>query len=214
MLHLAIALAPLLIYLMVLGAINLSSRPFLTTGARDAFALALGLSGLVIVGPMELFMPEPAAQTFGAMVWVLMTVLYLLSCLLLTLMQRPRLVIYNVSPMELRALLEQAVKAIDPSAWWSDDTYVLPQAFIQLHLDPVALLRNVSLTSVGSRQSWQSWRRLEDELAERLAQHQSGRNPYGLLLISLSVIVAVCVGLGLARNQQAVAQSLWEMLRL
>ena len=64
-LHLSIALSPLAVYFVLLGIINLSARPQLTTGARDTAALAVGLSGLVVVGPMELFLPERAAAQFG-----------------------------------------------------------------------------------------------------------------------------------------------------
>ena len=64
-LHLAIALGPLAVYFLLVGMINLSSRPLVTTGARDAAALGVGLSGLVFAGPMELFLPEDAAIHFG-----------------------------------------------------------------------------------------------------------------------------------------------------
>ena len=39
-LHAAIALFPVAMYLLIIGAINLSPRPFVTTGARDAMAQA------------------------------------------------------------------------------------------------------------------------------------------------------------------------------
>jgi hypothetical protein len=57
-LHVAIALGPLATYLLVLGVLNLSSRPLLTTGGRDAAALAMAIAGLMVVGPMELFLVE------------------------------------------------------------------------------------------------------------------------------------------------------------
>src|SRR5690606_15633681 len=123
-LHLTIALVPLAVYLLVLGIINLGRRPFLTTGGRDGMALALGLAGLVIAGPMELFLPEKAAQTFGPFVWLLMIGLYVLTCTLLVLMARPRLVIYNITPTELRPILEQVAKQLDAQASWADDTFV------------------------------------------------------------------------------------------
>ncbi len=51
-LHFCIALGPLAAYLLLLGAVNLSSRPFLTNGARDTAALGIGILGFAIVGPM------------------------------------------------------------------------------------------------------------------------------------------------------------------
>ena len=45
-LHFCIAIAPLAVYLLLLGVMNLRGRPFVTTGARDAAALALAWSDL------------------------------------------------------------------------------------------------------------------------------------------------------------------------
>ena len=63
-LHFCIGVAPLAVYLLLIGLLNLSNKPFVTTGARDAAALGIGVSGLVIAGPMELFFPEGAASQF------------------------------------------------------------------------------------------------------------------------------------------------------
>ena len=56
-LHLCIALGPLAVYLLLLGIINLMPRPFMTSGARDTAALSIAISGFVVAGPMELFLP-------------------------------------------------------------------------------------------------------------------------------------------------------------
>lgn len=213
-LHLAIAFVPLAVYLLVLGLINLSPRPFLTTGSRDSLALALGLAGMVIAGPMELFLPERAAQTFGPYVWALMITLYLLTCVLVALMGRPKLVIYNVSMTELQPILERVIKSIDPEASWAEETYVLPKAFVQLHVQPFPALRNVSLCAIGTRQSWQSWRRLEATLADALRAERGIANPYGLaLLIGGTVLLGIST-YWLVDQRQTVAQALLEMLRL
>src|SRR4051812_131679 len=98
--YLCVALGPLALYFLMLGLVNLSHRPLLVTGARDAAALGLALAGFVIVGPMQLFMPEQAATQFGPYVWLLMVSFYALCVSLWILLSRPRLVIYNVSPSE------------------------------------------------------------------------------------------------------------------
>ncbi len=213
-LHLAIAFVPLAVYLLVLGLINLAPRPFMTTGSRDHLALGLGLAGLVIAGPMELFLPERAAQTFGPYVWLLMIILYLLTCVLIVLMGRPRLVIYNVSVTELKPILERTIKTLDPQASWADETYVLPQAFVQLHIDAFPALRNVTLNSIGARQSWQSWRRLESALSDALRAEQGISNPYGFMLVTSGVLLLGLSTYWLANQRQEVAQALIEMLRL
>ena len=63
-LNLCIMLGPVGIYLILIGSLNLGRRPFLTTGARDLLALAIAISGFVLIGPVQLFMPQPAADYF------------------------------------------------------------------------------------------------------------------------------------------------------
>ena len=66
-LHLCIALGPLAVYLLVIGRINLSRSPFVTTGTRDAAALAVGIAGLAVAGPLELFVPYAAWVSFATL---------------------------------------------------------------------------------------------------------------------------------------------------
>ena len=56
-----LALLPLIGYLLVLCIIRLSGRAIVTTGGRDIAALAIAISGLLAVGPAELFFPSSAA---------------------------------------------------------------------------------------------------------------------------------------------------------
>ena len=64
-LHATIALAPVAVYLLLLGMINLSARPLVTSGLRDSAALGIAASGFVIAGPMELFLPETCCVWVG-----------------------------------------------------------------------------------------------------------------------------------------------------
>ena len=97
-LHVCIALGPVAMYLLVLGAINLSPRPVLTTGTRDIATLGIAISGFAIAGPMELFLPVRAVGFWGPWItWGLMLGIYVLGLLLVVLMLRPRLVIYNAT---------------------------------------------------------------------------------------------------------------------
>ena len=63
--HICIAFGPLAVYLLLMGLINALRRPFITTGARDLFSLSIALSGLVMVGPVNLFVPASALSVFG-----------------------------------------------------------------------------------------------------------------------------------------------------
>ena len=87
--HLCIALGPLTVYLLLMGLINASRQPFVTSGARDSFTLALGVAGLVMIGPLRLFVPEQALSAFGPWTWVLLGSFYILSVLLVGMISKP-----------------------------------------------------------------------------------------------------------------------------
>jgi hypothetical protein len=212
-LHLSIALGPLAVYFLLLGFINLSTRPFVTTGARDVGALGLAVSGLIVAGPMELFLPEAATNRFGGYVWLLMLAFYALCLTLLVLMLRPRLVIYNVNPDQLRAVLAEVVAALDSEARWAGDSLVLPKLGVQLHVELSGALRNVQLVAAGPRQSFAGWKRLENALAKVLRQTAASPNPHGFSLLALGILLIGLLAFCIFRDSTTVVQGLHEMLR-
>ncbi len=212
-LRLCIALSPLAAYVLVLGLINLSSRSLVTSGARDLAALALGISGLVVVGPMELFFPELATELFGPYVWLLLLGMYALLVALLTLVLRPRVVIYNMTVEQLRPSLANVVQDLDSDARWAGECLVLPRLGVQLHVEPFLALRNVQLVSSGPQQSLAGWRRLECALVQALRGASSPPNPYGYSLVFFGLLMAALIAFAVLGDTPAVAQAFREMLR-
>jgi hypothetical protein len=215
--RLCLALGPLAIYLMLIGAINMFRRPFLVSGARDTAALGLAVSGLVIVGPGELFFPVNASlrfEPFPWLVWVLLVALYGLCVVLVVLLSRPRLVIYNIARDQLRPILADLVAELDSEARWAGDSLALPNVGIQLYVTGQAAMRNVSLTAIGLNQNPQGWRQLELALASALSRLEVPRSQHALGLLSAGALLALLALLAIAYDPQAVAQSLFDMLRL
>ena len=212
-LHLTIALGPLAVYLLLLGMLNLSRRPFLTTGARDTAALGLAISGFAVIGPMELFLPEAAAVLLGGYVWALLLGFYLLCLTLVVLLMRPRIIIYNVTVEQLRPTLASVVVELDPDARWAGEALLLPRLSVQLHVEPFVAMRNVQLISSGPRQSYAGWRRLEIALAARLREKKCPLNPYGFSLLFFGLLMVGLIALCVVNDSDAVAQALREMLR-
>lgn len=214
-LRLCLAFGPLAIYFVTIGLLNLSRRSLLVSGTRDAATLGLALSGLVIIGPMELFLPQAAANQYGPYVWVLLLTCYAVCLVLLLLLLRPRLVIYNMSIDRLRPILADLVERLDPEARWAGDSLALPALGVQLHLDPTAAMCNVSLVAAGSRQNYLGWRRLEEALGEALErQEHSERNFRALSPLAAGVLILAALTWSVTRDPEAVAQALFEMLRL
>ncbi len=212
-LRLALALGPVAVYLLLLGAINLARRPLLVSGSRDILALGLAVAGLVVIGPVELFFPIMAALLFGPYVWVLLIALYALGLVLLVLTMRPRLVLYNIAPEELRSVLAQRAVELDSEARWAGDGLVLPNLGVQLHIESLAAMRNVSLVASGTRQDYLGWRRLERDLAAAISQVEVPRNRHAVSLVVAGVLLVMFVVQSVASDPQAVAQALFDMMR-
>jgi hypothetical protein len=175
--------------------------------------LGLAISGFVVAGPMELFLPEAAAVIFGGFVWLLLLGFYGLCLMLLVLALRPRLVIYNVTVDQLRPILADVVSGLDPDARWAGESLTLPRWHVQLHIEPFVAMRNVQLVSTGPRQSYGGWRRLENALAEALRETKGQANPYGFSLILFGLLMVALVTYGVVSDTQSVEHALREMLR-
>ena len=213
-LHSCIALGPLAVYLSLIGMINLSRRPFLTNGGRDAAALGIGISGFLIAGPMELFLPEAAAAMFGGFVWLLLIGLYVMAVVLVVLVSRPKLVIYNLRRKQLRPLLEELAPQLDHQARWAGDSLLLPTLGVNLTMEWYGVMRNVQIVSAGPHQDFGGWRRLEDAISTALKDTPTMPNPAGISQLASATAIVVILARMLIDGQLDVAQALWDMLRL
>jgi hypothetical protein len=209
--RLTLALGPAAIYLLLLGMINLSRRPLLLSGGRDAAALALAVTGMLIVGPFELFLPQASVMRYGPYAWVMVLTFYGLSVAMGILMLRPRLVIYNISADKLRPILAEVVASLDSDARWAGDSLVLPNLAVQLSIDNFRTMRNVSLKSVSGNQDLHGWRRLEQGLAGALSQETVSRSPRGLVLIFAGLLILGGLAMVIYRDPQAITQSIFDL---
>jgi hypothetical protein len=212
--RLCLALGPVAVYVLLLGAINLSRRPFMVTGTRDAAALGLAVAGFVVVGPIELFFPNAAAIRFGPYVWLLLSAFYAMCLVLVLLLLRPRLIIYNIPADRLRPILADLAGKLDPDARWAGESLSMPTLGVQLHVDNLGAMRNISLASIGSKQNHAGWRRLETAMGDALSREDVARNPRGISLLSAAVLISIALVMAIAQDPNAVAQSLFDMLRM
>jgi hypothetical protein len=210
--RLCLAFGPITVYLLLLGALNLARRSFVVSGGRDGAALGLAISGLVMVGPVALFVPEAAALQFRSYVWGLLAAFYGLSLVLVLLAMRPRLVIYNIKAEQLRPILAELVERIDGEARWAGDSLILPGLGIQLYLDQWRGMRNMSLVSAGPNQDYAGWHRLERELVGALSQVDVGRNPRGVLFLGVGTILAGLLAWAVYKDPQSIARTLFEVI--
>jgi hypothetical protein len=175
-LRLCIALGPLAVYLLLMGFLNLARRPFLTTAPRDIAAIGVAAAGLILIGPIELFLARHLAVPFVDHMWLFWSLvgsLYLSTLTLLILAERPRISLHNVTLEDAREVLAEAVGPLDPDVRWAGNSVVLPSLNVELTLDEFVPLRSVALVSVGRRQSYRGWKRLEAALAQVLRRREA-----------------------------------------
>lgn len=207
-LHLAIALLPLALYFVRLGWVNCRARPTLVTGTRDTLGVALAISGLVVIGPMKLFMPQAAAQRFDGFIWILLIAFYLLCVLLLVLLMRPRLIIYNSTMDHVRPLLARCAAELDREASWASDSLSLPQLQVQLHLEAMPALGYVQILATGPRQNLLGWRRVEQDLRRELHALRAPRNPQSIVLFIVASLLLSMMIVAILRDPTPLAP-LW-----
>lgn len=183
---------PLAAYFCALSWIHARSRPTVVSGGRDYFVLGLACIGVLSVGPLELFLPEPAAAHFRTKIRGMMLLLYLLTLTLVILYSRPRIVIYNITLEGCRNLLQTAIPQLDAEFKEQADCWHLPGCGVRLHLEPFDNLRVVSLIPTGGNQSINGWRALLAHLKQQAGQEASGRSwlatPLGAAGALLSIL--------------------------
>jgi hypothetical protein len=210
-LRLTIALLPLASYCLLLGIINARRKPFLTSGGADLATLALALSGLMFIGPIELFRPEAATTEFGSYVWLFLLLLYWLAVWLTVLLARPRLVIYNISTDELRPIVAEAARSLDQQARWAGDSLSLPTVGVQLHLESFEVMRNVSLVASGAQQNLATWRQLGMLLAGRLENLTVNSNPRWLGIVLFAIILLAASFIHMFNHPEQIAHAMREI---
>ena len=188
------ALMPLAIYLIYLGLLNLSRKPRVVLGAIDSLALSIGISGLVIIGPLQILLPSTAMVRFGENMWYPMVLLYIFCVTWLLLLSRPRLVIYGIHSHTFQMSLSSVLKRNQWSADQNENIVRIDELGIDFEVCEFPMMQNVTLRPVQSQQSLGVWRKLRAEMTTEL-QKQSACSygvGFGLLLSGLAVAAIGC----------------------
>ncbi len=184
-----LSLVPLAVYFLLLGIIHASRRPFILSGDADTALLSAAVSGMIFAGPINLFFPLNAAIRFGSYIWLILSILYFLITMLVILYSRPRLIVYNIDKSTLKGILERVASRLDENAQWAGDSLYMPQLGLDLHLECVSGLNNVTLVSNEKYSSRLRWRNLKRLLKSELKQTTVSRNWLSIVLFTLSAIL-------------------------
>jgi hypothetical protein len=210
-LQIAIAAVPLAVYFLLMGSLRLRNRPLVTSGWRDMLTLGIACSGLVAVGPMQLFFPTHAASIWPGWVWVPMFGLYILGVLVLTMWSRPRLIAYGMSKQQFQQLLLNAAQSIDPNASWFGEVLSLPNCGLQLSAESTLGHHVNSVGIVGTLQNLPDWIKLEQQFVRMGSQSQCASTRSGWLLVIAGIVLLI---LTLSPVVQDPAMALAELSKL
>ena len=189
---LLLAMVPLIGYLLLMGSIRVSGNTLITTGARDIAALGLAVSGLVAVGPAELFFPMAAAAAFGPFVWIVLIVFYVLCVALVAMTSKPKLVTYGRDADEMYPRLVSAAKRIDADAV-GDDAQLhvyLPNAKLHLLASSHPRIDYTYITALQPNAPAAFWVQLLSELRREVARTPKTSPRNGYVMLSLAAGLA------------------------
>jgi hypothetical protein len=211
---LLLALLPMIGYLIVLGMIRLSGYALVTTGGRDIAALGVAISGLIAIGPAELFFPNAAATVFGPLVWIALVVFYGLIVSLIALTSTPRLVVYGRTPQDLQQPLLAAAKRIDPEAADINGLRVyLPKSGVHFRLEGYRDADHAQVVAFESGVPLQMWNDLLAGFREEVSKSPRPAQRHGhMMLIVAGALIGIVLWQGFGHQEQVVQgfrQWLW-----
>lgn len=186
-----IAFTPLLIYLFAIAIVRLRGRAFVTTGGADTAAVLVAISGLIVVGPMELFFPKATAFLLGPWVWIPLLLLYLLFGCLLIINGRPRLVVYGRTSEVLFDALSLAAESIDPSTRSDPETgqVHLPTVGVHLRIDAAPEHDCVNVVAFEPMLSPTFWRAIRMKLRSELRETSAPSPRRGWTVLALAILM-------------------------
>ncbi|MFG0254629.1 MAG: hypothetical protein ACF787_05975 [Rhodopirellula sp. JB053] len=187
-----VAFAPLIIYLFVLAIIRIGGFTWVTTGGRDLAAVLAAVSGLVVIGPMELFFPNATASFLGAWVWIPLLLLYFLFACLMILGVRAKLITYGRTAEEVFPAMARAARSIDPAAAINNEQWQihLPTQGVHLRLESSPGHDCVSVLAFEPTLTPSFWHSLQSKLRDELRATSPPRPRRGWALLSVACMMA------------------------
>lgn len=209
-----LALGPIAVYCIVIGAMHLRRRPKVVSGGRDLGCLGLAMIGLFLVGPAELLFPQAAFNLIGIGVWGVILLLYLFMLLFAILNTKPRLVVFGLEDDSLVVQLDHVLQQLDPSTKWLSHSFDSPLLGIQGVVESAGPSSISQIVATKSEQNLVGWHTLQLALSTNFKFIEIERRPVGQLWISLGAILLGFIGYTLFNHTTLISHEIREMLRI
>lgn len=205
--QLALMLGPMAFYLYVIAVWQSGRQPRVVAGPLDFGLLLLGVSGLLVFGPIGWLMVSRAA-TFGTpSVWAWLVFVSSLGLLAVPWIPRSfrRLVIYNIEPEQLDQALRDALQTLPKAFERTLTGYEDRESHRGVRVEASVRFRTATLEAYGG-EAETLIRQLARELRARLRGpvHRPSAIAWILLAICLALIMPV-LGALLSRPQTRAA---------
>jgi hypothetical protein len=186
-----LALVPLILYLFVLGLIRTAGFAWVTTGGRDLAAVLLAVSGLIVIGPMELFFPNTTASVLGVWVWIPLALLYGLFACLLVINTPSKVIVYGRTLDELYPAFVRTAQSLDPDATINADQLqvYLPSAQAHLRLEYLHGHDCISVLAFEPVLPLSFWRDFRKRLRTEVQTTSPPRPRRGWLMLIVSLML-------------------------
>lgn len=211
--HLVLALLPLIGYLLLLGIARLLGKVIVTTGGRDIAALGIAISGMVAIGPAELFFPNAAATVFGPWVWIALITFYALIVSLVALTATPKLVVYGRTPEQLFPALTAAAEQVDEKAVSMDGLKVyLPSYGIHFRIDGYRSADHAQVVAFESGVSLKVWDKMFSHFRQEAEKTSAPAPRRGHMMILVAFALSAILLWQVISNQEQVVQGFRDWL--
>ena len=184
-----IALTPLAVYLSWIGLLPFYRRPVVRSGASDLLLLWLGVSGLVMVGPVKLLFPIGALMVWKNLAFVLVGTLYVLTGILVSGFRQSQLIVYNIREEDFQAFLEESAQKEELRV--VGNCVLIPKLEIQFSCEIQPFWQCLVLRATSRNQSPAGWIQLERVLREKFAVYRTPLNVKASVLPLVSVLLFI-----------------------
>lgn len=207
-----VILLPLGCYFLVVGWLSGRNQPLVVSGGRDQFTLGLGCIGLFLAGPFSLFFPQSAFNLLGGWVWLVLVMLYLLLLSLITLGQRPRLVIYSSNSGQIVQQVRQIINRLDPNTSWANTAFHCPQLQIEGNIEMRNGDQTAQIVATNRQQNLSNWSNLQRELNQEFRKEAFALPRANAWVMLGGLLLLTILSLAFVRSTETLA-AMREMLR-
>lgn len=197
-------IAPIAVYFLLLGLVNSHARPCLISSRSDFVALTCAVMPLLIA-------PVPALVRAGT-AWLVSVEAAIAAWAFFSMLPKSNAgwVVYNISPVRCRAVLESCLRQIGWEGTWDADTWQGEEGTV--HVSHLSLLRNCSIHLELRGSATERATELGGALEERLSRIGQLPSTAGICMLMLGAMLLTVPVWMMGRHIQELVEAVVHLL--